>query len=112
MLADVIDSLALPPDFNIEVQKQMPILETDTLILQQVFSNLLSNAIKHRHKPDGQVRIAVKEQVSFYEFSISDDGPGIDAAYHKKVFEIFQVLDNRDRTENTGIDLSIVKKNH
>ncbi|MEO1622623.1 MAG: ATP-binding protein, partial [Cyanobacteria bacterium J06632_3] len=37
-------------------------------------------------------------------------GPGIEPAYHQKIFEIFQVLEPRDEVENTGIGLSIVKK--
>lgn len=110
LLIDIIDSLAPPPAFKIEVQGQMPALQTDPLMLQQVFSNLLSNAIKHHHKPKGHICIAVRPQGNSYEFAVSDDGPGIASDYHDKVFQIFQILDSRDTTENTGIGLSIVKK--
>jgi signal transduction histidine kinase len=41
---------------------------------------------------------------------VTDDGPGIAAEYHDKVFMIFQTLDSRDNKESTGIGLSIVKK--
>jgi signal transduction histidine kinase len=41
---------------------------------------------------------------------VKDDGPGIDPEYHKKIFEIFQTLMERDAFESTGIGLSIVKK--
>lgn len=88
----------------------MPTLKTDTLQLQQVFSNLLSNAIKHHHQSEGHIRISEQKQLDFYEFMVSDDGPGIAEDYHDKIFKIFQVLDSRDATENTGIGLSIVKK--
>lgn len=110
LLAEIIDSLAPPPDFEIEVQGQMPTLQTDPLMLQQVLSNLLSNAIKHHHKPDGHIWITATPQNHSYEFTVRDDGPGIAANYHDKVFKIFQVLDSRDTTENTGIGLSIVQK--
>lgn len=110
LLTEVIDSLAPPLEFKVEIQEQMPTLRTDPLMLQQVFSNLLSNAIKHHDKPDGHIDIKVMPQGNFYEFAVSDDGPGIAPNYHEKIFKIFQVLDSRDTTENTGIGLSIVQK--
>ncbi len=110
LLTDIIDSLAPPADFKIEIQEPMPTLQTDTLQLQQVFSNLLSNAIKHHHQPDGHIYVSAKPQLDGYEFAVRDDGPGIAEVYHDKIFQIFQVLDRRDLTENTGIGLSIIKK--
>jgi len=110
LLEDVIDSLSPPPDFKIKLHGKMPILHTDMLTMQQVFSNLLSNAIKHHHRSEGRIDITATQKNNFYEFTVSDDGPGIEATYHDKVFEIFQVLESRDSTENTGIGLSIVKK--
>ncbi|MGK7914725.1 MAG: PAS domain S-box protein [Prochloraceae cyanobacterium] len=110
LLAEVIDSLAPPPEFAIKIVGQMPTLMTERLPLEQVFSNLISNAIKHHHRPDGIVEICVQDQGNFYEFSVTDDGPGIAREYHEKVFVIFQILEARDKVENTGIGLSIVKK--
>lgn len=106
----MIDSIAPPPNFTIEVGAGMPIVHSPRLLLQQVFSNLVSNAIKHHHRSDGKIVIAVEEQENFYEFSVADDGPGIAEQYHEKVFIIFQTLQARDHTENTGIGLSLVKK--
>jgi len=42
--------------------------------------------------------------------SVSDNGPGIDRKYHKKIFQIFQTLTPRDENESTGIGLTLVKK--
>lgn len=110
ILTDVVDSLAPPPSFTIEIGSGMPMLKTSRLLLQQVFSNLISNAIKHHNRPDGCIKVAVQEKKEFYEFSVSDDGPGIAPQYHERVFVIFQTLQSRDTTENTGIGLSLVKK--
>ncbi len=71
---------------------------------------MIFNAIKHHDRSDGQVTIAAVEREQVYEFTVADDGPGIDPQYHDKVFVIFQTLEARDKTENTGIGLSIVKK--
>ncbi len=110
LLTEVIDSLAPPGTFTIEVAADMPILVTERLPLEQVFTNLLSNAIKHHPRTDGKVRISVQEQGAFYEFAVADDGAGIAPQYHEKVFNIFQTLQARDKSENTGIGLAIVKK--
>ena len=110
LLAEIIDSLAPPSGFEVKVEPGMPTLVTERLLLQQVFSNLISNAIKHNRAESGHVKISVKELDDFYEFSVEDDGPGIDPQYHDKVFVIFQTLEARDKVENTGIGLSLVKK--
>ncbi|MEG4210819.1 PAS domain S-box protein [Microcoleus sp. S13_B4] len=110
LLAEIIDSLAPPSEFEVKVEPGMPTFVTEKLPLQQVFSNLISNAIKHNRAESGHVTISVKELDDFYEFSVKDDGPGIDPQYHEKVFVIFQTLEARDKVENTGIGLSLVKK--
>lgn len=110
LLAEIIDSLAPPSGFEVKVEPGMPTFVTEKLPLQQVFSNLISNAIKHNRAESGYVTISVKELDDFYEFSVEDDGPGIDPQYHDKVFVIFQTLEARDKVENTGIGLSLVKK--
>jgi len=110
LLAEIIDSLAPPSGFDVKVEPGMPTFVTEKLPLQQVFSNLISNAIKHNRGESGYVKISVKELDDFYEFSVADDGPGIAPQYHDKVFVIFQTLEARDKVENTGIGLSLVKK--
>jgi PAS domain S-box-containing protein len=110
LLKDVIDSLDPPSTFTIEVEPGMPTLLTKRIPLQQVFANLISNAIKHHKRPDGHVKISIQDQGKYYEFAVTDDGPGIAPEYHNKVFVIFQTLEARDRQENTGIGLAIVKK--
>lgn len=110
LLTDIIDSLAPPETFTIEVASNLPTFITERLPLEQVFTNLISNAIKHHPRLDGKIKISVQDQKSFYEFAVSDDGAGIAPQYHEKVFGIFQTLEARDKIENTGIGLAIVKK--
>lgn len=110
LLAEVIDSLAPPESFTIEIAPDMPTFVTERLPLSQVFTNLISNALKHHPRIDGKIAISVHNQKSFYEFAIADDGAGIAPQYHEKVFGIFQTLEARDKSENTGIGLAIVKK--
>ena len=110
LLANVIDSLDPPSGFTVDVEPPMPILNTDRMLLGQVFTDLIDNAITHHHLPQGQVKITVSEQEDFYEFAVSDDGPGIDQRFYKKIFMIFQTLEPRDKRESTGIGLAFDKQ--
>lgn len=110
LLLEVTDLLSVPEKFKITLPPQLPVLYTAKVSLQQVFSNLISNAIKYHDKPTGHITIDCQEQYDFYEFSISDDGPGIDTEYHDRIFVIFQTLQERDALESTGVGLTIVKK--
>lgn len=110
LLEGVIDSLAPPPEFAVTVMPGMPTLITEQLPLEQVFANLISNGIKHNSRRDGQIVISVTEKTDFYEFAVADNGPGIAPEFHEKVFVMFQTLEPRDKVENTGVGLAIVKK--
>lgn len=110
LVAETIDSLAPPPGFVIDVAPDMPVLHTDRLHLGQVFANLIGNAIKHHGGDEGHVWISARDLGEHYEFRVSDDGPGIPAKYHDKVFMMFQTLATRDLGADTGIGLALVQK--
>ena len=110
MLAEILDSLNIPNNCQIEIAPEMPTLVTDKIPLQQVFSNLINNALKHSDRDNTKITISVKELDAFYEFVVTDNGKGIDPQYHERIFDIFSTLQSRDKKDNTGIGLSIVKK--
>lgn len=110
LLTEVIDLLDPPPSIAITLDDDMPTLRTQRLRLQQVFQNLLSSAIKHHDRAVGHIHVAVRPQGKWYEFSVADDGPGIAPRYHDKVWMIFQTLEARDKVENTGVGLALVRK--
>ena len=110
MLLEILDSLNIADDCKIEIVTEMPTLITNKIPLQQVFSNLINNALKHGDRHNAKILISVRELDAFYEFAVSDNGKGIDPQYHHRIFDIFSTLQSRDKKENTGIGLSIVKK--
>jgi signal transduction histidine kinase len=110
LLTEVVDLLSPPAHVSIAVASDMPILETERLMLQQVFMNLIGNAIKHADGPGARIEIGSKRVGPFYEFSVRDNGPGIAPEYHDRIWGIFQTLEPRDRVEGAGIGLALVKK--
>jgi PAS domain S-box-containing protein len=110
LLDEVLDLLDPPASFVIAIEPNLPTLTTKQILLKQVFANLINNAIKHHNRSEGKIIISVQDREKWYEFAVADDGPGIAAEYHDKIFAIFQTLEARDTKESTGVGLSIVKK--
>ena len=110
LLAETIETLAPPPTFTIAIAHNLPKIQTKRMRLSQVFTNLVGNAIKHHDRADGLIHLGIAERPEFYEFAVSDDGPGISPEQHERVFEIFHAVNPQNRPDSTGIGLAIVKK--
>lgn len=110
MLNDVIDILNSPKNIKISLDTDFPTIDFEPTRIQQVFQNIISNAIKYIDKPKGLIHVGCKSHGEYWEFYVSDNGPGIDKKYHDKVFQLFQTLQSKDSYESTGVGLSIVKK--
>lgn len=108
IIKDLQQILFVPKHIQIKVLNPLPVIHGDQTRLQQLFQNLLSNAIRYIDKEVGHVIIDVIEKPSHYQFSIEDNGIGIEEEYHDKIFKIFHSLS--DTKESSGIGLSIVKK--
>ena len=79
--------------------------------LKQLFQNLINNGLKFRKEgTDPHVQIQVEDQGEYWQFSVKDNGIGMDKKFHERVFIIFQRLHNRNDYQGTGIGLSICKK--
>jgi signal transduction histidine kinase len=110
LLFEVIDMLNPPTGFQVHLPERLPKVRAAKVELQQVFSNLISNAIKYHHAPEGNITVGYQELEDQHEFSVADDGPGIEQEYHDRIFVLFQTLQERDAVESTGVGLAIVKK--
>lgn len=110
LVPEICDLLMPPPNIQITLTQKLPVILGDIARIQQIFANLIGNAIKFMDKPWGIITIGCEEAGSDWRFSVSDNGPGICAQYHDKIFQIFQTLHSRDEFESTGIGLTIVKK--
>lgn len=79
--------------------------------LRQVFQNLISNALKYQKRDQSPyIKIISAETPTHWQFSVTDNGLGINDQYFEKIFVIFQRLHNRDEYSGTGMGLAITKK--
>ncbi len=108
LVSEITQSI-VPREFTLKIN-DLPEIFTERLKLEQVLSNLISNAVKYSQPDSGYIEISCLETADFYEFSVKDQGIGIDPEYHGKIFEIFQTLREKNEMESTGIGLAIVKK--
>ena len=110
LVKSVIDLINPPKNIEIYVENKLPTILCEITRVEQVFQNLLNNAVKYMNKPEGKIKISCRKEGEYWEFSVADNGPGIEEKYFEKIFQIFQTLKPRDEVESTGIGLSIVKK--
>lgn len=110
LVGQIIDSIAPPENIKIKIRDNLPSIMCEKTRMGQVFQNLISNAIKYMDKPQGKIEIGCAPENGYWEFSVSDNGPGIEKQYFDKIFQIFQTLKPRDEYESTGIGLTVVKK--
>ena len=90
---------------------ELPLIHVDEMQMVRVFQNLIENAIKFRKKTDlPKIHISCTKQNDMYQFSIADNGIGIEKQYHDKIFIVFQRLHSVKDFPGTGIGLSICKR--
>ena len=86
----------------------LPTVQGDSTLLQQVFTNLLDNAMKFsRDRTPAQIHIGYRSDGTFW---VQDNGVGFDMAYADKLFSPFQRLHSSEQFQGTGIGLAIVQR--
>ena len=109
VIEETTDILGLSQEAFV-IEYDLPTIETIPAALQIIFRNLISNAIKHHHKKEGLITIQHEATEAEHIFSVCDDGPGIPADMHDRVFGMFKTLKSRDVVEGSGMGLAIIKK--
>lgn len=113
ILADYIDMRRkLIADKKAEIKyNNLPELNSLKVPITQIFHCLVDNAIKYTRVDVAPiVEIEALDKEEFWQFSIKDNGLGIEERFFEKVFVIFQRLHNRSEYEGTGIGLAIAKR--
>lgn len=104
---DRLNKLLSPYIVAIEAEPDLPLLEADPVLLEQVFVNILDNAAKYS-PPKGRIRIIAKRFGSLLRIDIIDQGPGIPLEAREKIFDMFYRVKAHEReVAGTGLGLSI-----
>lgn len=85
------------------------VLDKDAM--QIVFDNLIDNAVKYSRHP-AQITVKISQHPKKVMIEFIDKGIGIQQKYHKKIFQKFNRIDNRDipNVKGTGLGLYWVKE--
>ena len=90
--------------------EELPVMMSDPLALEQVFSNLLDNAVKYLDPArPGEIAISVRQTPSDIIFAVQDNGRGIAEYDRQKVFEIFRRARNTGDVRGLGMGMAFVK---
>ena len=108
MIFDLKKILFIPTHIKLNIEGKLPVINGDKTKFKQIFINLISNAVKFNDKEEGFINLSCEENEEFYQFSIEDNGIGVEEKYYDKIFELFQSLEKSK--DSSGVGLSIVKK--
>jgi light-regulated signal transduction histidine kinase (bacteriophytochrome) len=99
-------------DRNVEWKiGELPYVECDTALMQQVFQNLLSNALKFtRPRSHAVIEIGQQQQDGKAVIYVRDNGVGFSMKYSDKLFGVFQRLHRAEDFEGTGVGLATVQR--
>jgi PAS domain S-box-containing protein len=102
--------LAIEESHAVVTHDRLPTVLGDESQLIQLFQNLLGNAIKFRSDAPPSIHVGVEQTKDGWEFSVHDNGIGVDMKYAERIFSVFQRLHAREEYPGTGIGLAVVKK--
>ena len=109
-LESIIDLSNLPAGFVVTKPMALPTLFADPVGFDIVLRNLISNAAKHHDRRHGVIAIGCEVGSGEANFSVTDDGPGIEVPYLETIFQPFRTLKSRDHGGGTGLGLSFVAR--
>lgn len=96
-------------DVKIQLPPDLPLIDADDLLLEQLFVNLLENA--GRHTPPGtQITISAAVDGKSFRITVADNGPGLPQGSEEKVFDKFYRTSLMpDAARGSGLGLAICR---
>ncbi|MFD1913007.1 ATP-binding protein [Halodurantibacterium flavum] len=95
---------------EVVIDMDVPPVISDRLSLEQILGNLFDNAIKYSH-PDRAIRLRIKARRDgprMIRLEVEDNGRGIAAEDHERIFELFRRSGQQDKA-GEGIGLAHVR---
>jgi two-component system, OmpR family, sensor histidine kinase KdpD len=94
---------------KIDLAPNLPMLNLDAVLLEQVLFNLLDNAAKYA-PPGSEVLVRTRRTEGFVRIEVVDEGEGIPPADVERIFDKFYRVQAADRKRaGTGLGLAICR---
>ncbi len=95
--------------FEVDVNEDLPLVQIDTVLVEQVLINLIENSLKYA-LPGSRIHLcAVVEEPAWMRITVRNHGPMIPEAHLEHIFDKFYSYPGRERSGSTGLGLSICK---
>jgi signal transduction histidine kinase len=88
---------------------RLPYVWVENRALVTLLQNLIGNAIKYRGEDAPRIHISAEAVEKNWRFRVHDNGIGIAAEYHERIFGIFKRLHGKE-IPGTGIGLAICQR--
>jgi signal transduction histidine kinase len=114
VIEEVLDSLSrllMERHVDLKVPPDWPTVRANAALIRSVLENLITNAVKF--SPDRNPEVTLGWETvndDWIRIEVSDNGIGIEPAYHEQIFGMFKRLESRQKFEGTGAGLAICQK--
>jgi light-regulated signal transduction histidine kinase (bacteriophytochrome) len=89
----------------------LPIVQADPGQLRRVFQNLIGNGLKFVGPGrEPHVHVSAAREGAKWCFAVKDNGIGVPARHHERIFKMFQRLHSQDDFPGTGIGLAVCQR--
>lgn len=106
---ELVKGAIIGRNVKVNIAPDLPVLFGDRKRLVEVMQNLIENAVKFMGDQKApRIEINALEQEGELLCYVRDNGIGINPRYHKKIFDLFDRLN--ENIEGTGIGLAIVQR--
>lgn len=90
----------------LEASDELPPIEIDYLMIDQVLTNLIENAARYT-PPDRPIEVRIRAEPDRMTTEVVDHGPGIPPGERARVFDKFYRLNPRGKTSGSGLGLAV-----
>lgn len=90
-----------------QITNGLPSVNADFDKVTWVLTNLIANALRYAQQA---IKITAKSHGSWISVAVADDGPGIDPAYQRKIFDKFVQVKTEQDVGGSGLGLAICKE--
>ncbi len=108
LIMDVIKSFKIPAHIKVQFVGDFPKLLVSPERIEQIFQYLIDNAIRYNDKEKGVIKISAQEYNNFIQFTVYDNGKGMNKEVLEGLFEIKN--ENSTSQLGKGISLPLVKR--